>query len=385
MAALGRFSYMPNYQGSPPPGGRCAYRSVADPGRVMIVDDSGVLRGVVAQWIEREPDLEVVARHANGRLAVNDVAHSAPDVIILDIDMPVMDGLEALPLLTKACPDARILMVSTLTRRNAQISLKALELGAIDCLPKPEAQRDIVGLPEFHRALLRKVRGLVRWRPHAGGYRAPTVPAERFARRAFSSRRPQAIVIASSTGGPEALGRLLAALAPSLGQTPVLIAQHMPPLFTAALAERLSRVAGIEAVEARDGEEIAAGRVYVAPGDGHMTITPGAPPRIAIGQGPAINFCRPSADALFESAANVFASRTLGIVLTGMGADGAQGARQIADAGGSVIAQDFGSSIIWGMPGAAAETGACAAILPLDEIAATAGRLLAGEQPRGLP
>ncbi len=383
MAALGRVSHMPNYQAPPPPGGRRVYQPVANPGRVMIVDDSGVLRGVVARWIESEADLEVVGRHANGKQAIDAAAHCAPDVIILDIDMPVMDGLEALPLLKRACPDARVLMISTQTRRNAEISLKALELGAVDFLAKPEAQRDIVGLPEFHGELLRKVRGLVRWRSRFTGHPREGGPAQQFARHAYSSRPPEAIVIGSSTGGPEALSRLLKALAPSLGRTPVLVAQHMPPLFTAALAERLGRVSGIEATEARDGQEIVGGRIYVAPGDGHMTIAQGAPPRIAVGQGPAVNFHRPSVNLLFESAARVFATRTLGIVLTGMGTDGATGAKQIADAGGSVIAQDFGTSIVWGMPSAAAKSGACAAILPLDEIARAVGQLIAGQQPRG--
>lgn len=374
---------MPNYQTPPPPGGGRAHPPAARPGRVMIVDDSGVLRGVVAQWIEAEPDLEVVARNSNGRQAVNEAVRCEPDVIILDVEMPVMDGLEALPLLNRACPSARVLIVSAVTKRSAEISVKALELGAADCLPKPAMQRDIVGLPDFKRELLHKVRGLLRPRfadrVRIGG------AAERFAPRAFSSRAPQVIVIGSSTGGPEALSRLLAALAQSLGRTPVLVAQHMPPLFTAALAARLGRASGLEAAEARDGEAIVGGRIFVAPGDGHMSIAPGAPPRISIGQGPAVNFCRPSVDVLFESASRVYGTRALGIVLTGMGADGAVGAGHIADAGGSVIAQDVGTSVIWGMPGAAAEAGACAAILPLDEIATTAGRLIAGELPRGRP
>ncbi|MDJ0514598.1 MAG: chemotaxis response regulator protein-glutamate methylesterase [Methyloceanibacter sp.] len=349
----------------------------------MVVDDSGVLRGVVSQWIEAEPDLEVVARHANGKRAVADVARCAPDVIVLDIDMPEMDGLEALPLLRRACPKSRILMVSALTKRNAEISLKALELGAVDCLPKPEAQSQIVDLPEFQRELLRKIRGLVRWRTRAPRWSRGGGAADHSPRRAFSPHPPQAIVIGSSTGGPEALNRLLAMLAPSLRRTPVLVAQHMPPLFTAALAERLGRASGLKATEGRAGEEIVGGRIYVAPGDGHMAITSGARPRISISHGPAVNFCRPCVDILFDSAARAYAGRALGIVLTGMGMDGAVGAKRIAEAGGSVIAQDFGTSVVWGMPSAAAESGACAAVLPLDEIAATTERLIAGKRLRG--
>ncbi|ODS01369.1 hypothetical protein AUC68_00465 [Methyloceanibacter methanicus] len=343
----------------------------------MIVDDSGLLRRVVSRWIDAESDLEVVACHANGKQAVDDVAQSQPDVIILDIEMPVMDGLEALPLLKRACPNAQVLMVSTLTKRNAEISLKALELGAVECMPKPDRQSEIVGVPEFQRELLWKVKGIARWRAR------PAARPDGFAWRAYATRPPRAVVIGSSTGGPEALVRLLKGLAPSLSDVPVLIAQHMPPIFTAALAERLSRVAGVEAVEAQDGETLVGGRVYVAPGDGHMTIGHGAPPHIAIGNGPAVNYCRPSVDLLFDSAAKVFGGRALAIVLTGMGADGAEGASQIADAGGSVIAQDLGTSVVWGMPGAAVRAGACASVLPLDAIARTAAQLIAGKRPEG--
>ena len=368
---------------APPIGGGRAYRPGAAPSRVMIVDDSGLLRGVVSRWIDAESDLEVVACHANGKQAVDDVAHSMPDVIILDIEMPVMDGLEALPLLKRACPNAQVLMVSTLTKRNAEISLQALELGAVECMPKPDTQSEIVGVPDFQRELLWKVKGLARWGARPAARPAGGARSDGFARRAYAARPPRAVVIGSSTGGPEALVSLLRGLAPSLGEVPVLIAQHMPPIFTAALAERLSRVAGVEAVEARDGQILVGGRVYVAPGDGHMTIGPGAPPHIAISNGPAVNYCRPSVDLLFDSAAKVFGGRALGIVLTGMGVDGAEGATQIADAGGSVIAQDLGSSVVWGMPGAAVKAGACASVLPLDAIARTAAQLIAGERPEG--
>lgn len=373
---------MPISKAPPPAGGRASRPAVAA-GRVMIVDDSGVLRGVVTQWLEAEPDLTVVARHANGKQAIDDAPYSKPDVIILDIEMPVMNGLEALPLLKRACPNAQVLIVSTQTKRNAEISLKALELGAVDCLSKPDAQRRIVSALDFHRELVWKVKELVRWRSRIAGRPKGAVRTDGFGWRSFSPHPPAAVAIGSSTGGPEALCRLLKGLAPSLGQTPILIAQHMPPVFTAALAERLSRVAGLEASEARDGQELVGGRVYVAPGGGHMTVKPGAPPRIAVRNGPAVNFCRPSVDLLFDSAAKVFGGRTLGVVLTGMGADGSEGAVQIADAGGSVIAQDFGTSVVWGMPGAAAQAGACAAILPLDEIASTAAQLIAGERPGG--
>lgn len=384
MTALGQSGQMAEIEVTPP-GGRCRRAIAGDPVRVMIVDDSAVLSGFVSRWIDEDPDLEVVARHTNGKQAVDNVARGAPDVIVLDVDMPVMGGLEALPLLTRACPKARVLMVSALTRRNAEISLKALELGAVDYVAKPETSTEAGGLPAFRRELMSKLKGLAADRSPRPRGSGDGAGGGRFVLRPFSVRPPGVIVVGSSTGGPEALSKLLADIAPSLGRTPVLIAQHMPPVFTAALAERLADVTGIGAAEARDGQSLAGGQIHVAPGGHHMAIAAGAPPRIALRAGPAVNFYRPSVDLLFSSAAGIFGSRTLGIVLTGMGSDGTDGATRIADAGGTVIAQDMRSSVIWGMPGSAAEAGACAAILPLGEIARVASRLLAGRPPEVRP
>lgn len=384
MTVLGQSRQMAEIEVTPPGKGRT--RAIADgPVRVMIVDDSAVLSGFVSRWIDEDPDLEVVARHANGKQAIDDVARSRPDVIVLDVDMPVMGGLDALPLLTRACPKARVLMVSTLTRRNAEISLKALELGAVDYVAKPETSNKAGGLPEFRRELMSKLKGLAPCRSLRPRGTGDGVGAGRFVLRPFSVRPPSVIVIGSSTGGPEALSKLLVDIAPSLGRTPVLVAQHMPPIFTAALAERLAYVTGIAAAEARDRQTLTGGQIHVAPGGHHMTIEAGAPPRIAIRAGPAVNFYRPSVDLLFNSAADVFGSRALGIVLTGMGSDGTDGAVRIADAGGTVIAQDMRSSVIWGMPGSAAEAGACAAILPLGDIATVTSQLLAGRHPEVRP
>lgn len=354
---------------------------MSDPVRVMIVDDSAVLRGFVSRWIEDDPDLHVVARHSDGKRAVADVVHSRPDVIVLDVDMPVMDGLEALPLLKRARPEAQILIVSTLTKRNAEISLKALGLGAVDYVAKPESNSDVAGLPQFQQELMRKLKGLARRNTPLPGASAGPGGADVSARRAFSFYRPSVIVVGSSTGGPEALSKLLTDLAPSLSITPVLVAQHMPPIFTSALAERLALATGLEAAEARDGEVLAGGRIYVAPGGNHMTVEASGPPRIAIHRGAAVNFNRPSVDILFDSAAIAFGPRVLGIILTGMGSDGAQGAKRIAEAGGSVIAQDSRTSVVWGMPGSAAAAGACAAVLPLPEIATVAAQLIGGWRP----
>jgi two-component system, chemotaxis family, protein-glutamate methylesterase/glutaminase len=361
------------------------------PIRVMVVDDSAVVRGLVSRWIEEEPGIEVVARHPNGKLAVEDVARSAPDVVLLDIEMPVMDGLEALPLLLKARPGMRVLMVSTLTKRNAEISFRALALGAIDYVPKPDSNRAITIQPDFRREVIAKIKvlGPLSLRRRGADIPASSAAADRevgekrrgFRLRAFSLVPPRVIAIGSSTGGPQILGSLLGALSPSLSRIAVLVAQHMPPMFTTVLAERLARATGREAREGRDGEALEPGSIYVAPGDHHMTVARADAPRLQIESGPPVNFCRPAVDPLFSSVASTFGPAALGIVLTGMGSDGMAGARSIAEAGGSVIAQDEASSVVWGMPGAAVATGACAAVLPPDEIARTVAKLVKGERP----
>jgi len=360
----------------------------------MIVDDSAVVRGLVARWIEEESGLEVVARHANGRLAVEDVARSAPDIVLLDIEMPVMDGLEALPLLLQARPELRVLMVSTLTRRNAEISFKALALGALDYIPKPDSNREITTSLDFRREVIRKIKSLGRARTQRpplsdGGHAVAGAAAlgetrERplaFRQRPFSLVPPRIIAIGSSTGGPEVLAIVLGAASPSLSRVPVVVAQHMPPVFTAILAERLARAAGRETKEGIEGEPLKPGTVYVAPGNHHMTVVNTAQPALRIGNEPPVHFCRPAVDPLFASVAATFGPAALGIVLTGMGHDGAAGARAIAEAGGSVIAQDEASSVVWGMPGAAASVGACAAVLPPAGIAETVAKLIKGERP----
>jgi two-component system chemotaxis response regulator CheB len=361
------------------------------PIRVMVVDDSAVVRGLVSRWVDEEPGLKVVARHANGKLAVEDVVRSAPDIVLLDIEMPVMDGLAALPLLLKARPGLRVLMVSTLTQRNAEISFKALALGAIDYVPKPDTNREITIQPDFRREVIERIKVLGPLGLRRKGADVPDFStageleggekSRAFRRRAFSLVPPRVIAIGSSTGGPQALGSLLGALSPSLSRLAVLVAQHMPPMFTTVLAERLARATGREAREGRDGEPLKLGSIYVAPGDHHMTVARQEAPCLRIRRGAPVNFCRPAVDPLFASVASTFGPAALGIVLTGMGSDGAAGARAIAEAGGSVIAQDEVSSVVWGMPGAAAAAGVCAAVLPPDAIARTVTKLVRGERP----
>jgi two-component system chemotaxis response regulator CheB len=351
--------------------------------RVMIVDDSVVVRGLVSRWVAEEPDLIVVGTCGNGREAVENLNRLDPEVVVLDVDMPVLDGINALPLLFAKRPNLVVVMASTVTRRNAEISLRALALGAADYVPKPESNRELSTSQSFRRELIDKIR-------HLGGRRrARRVPrgsdageAAAIRLRPFSKIPPRALFIGCSTGGPQALQVLARGLEPVLQKLPVLIAQHMPSTFTAILAEHLEREVARPAREGVEGEPIAPGNIYVAPGGRHMRIElRGAAPVIALDDTPPVHFCRPAVDPLFTSAAAAVGSGALALVLTGMGSDGAEGAAAIAKAGGSVIAQDEASSVVWGMPGAAAQAGICSAVLPLDQIGPRVVRLVNGERP----
>ncbi len=353
----------------------------ARPIKVMIVDDSAVVRGLVSRWVDEEPGLITVARHPNGKLAVEDVAASEPDMILLDIEMPVMDGLTALPLLLRARPAAKVLVVSTLSRRNAEISFAALSLGALDYVPKPSSNRDITLLPEFRSEVIRKIKALGGVRKAERPPRALEHESASANTRAFSLVPPRIIAIGSSTGGPQALAAVLGPLAPSLARVPVVVAQHMPAMFTAVLAERLGRLTGREVREGIEGEPISPGTIYIAPGDRHMTVSDANGQRLRLSDEPRLHYCRPAVDPLFQSVAATYGPAALGVVLTGMGSDGAAGACAIADAGGSVIAQDESSSVVWGMPGSTVAAGACAATLPPAAIAYVAAKLVRGERP----
>jgi len=354
----------------------------------MVVDDAIVVRGLLARWIEAEPGLEIVASLRNGRLAIEQLESSDPDVVILDIDMPDTDGITALPHLLAKKRDLVVIMASTLTRRNAEISLRALALGAADYIPKPETTREITVSTSFRRELIDKIRALGGRRQRlANGHAVPTAAAEppRHGEQAavkllsFPSLPPRILLVGSSTGGPQALNAMLGRLNGVIDETPVLIVQHMPPTFTTILAEHLSRASGRLAQEAEDGETVRAGRIYVAPGGRHMRVERrGGEPTIVLDDGPLINFCKPAVDPLFSSAAEVWGGKCLAVVLTGMGCDGTRGANSIVSAGGAVIAQDEATSVVWGMPGSVAQAGLCASVLPLDQIAPKVIRLFSG-------
>jgi two-component system, chemotaxis family, protein-glutamate methylesterase/glutaminase len=372
-----------------------------EPLRVMVVDDSAVIRGLISRWIEAEPDMVVAASLRTGRDAVNQVERVNPDVAVLDIEMPELDGISALPLLLAKKRNLIIIMASTLTRRNAEISFKALSLGASDYIPKPESTREPAAAETFRHDLIQKIRHLgakvrralpaspspplapVLDRPRTPSGRPPLGPVAQPAllRRAFSTQAPRALLIGSSTGGPQALMTLVSEIASVIDRVPVLITQHMPPTFTTILAEHLARSSHRPAQEAADGEIVKAGKIYLAPGGRHMRVVRhGADAIIALDNGPPVNFCKPAVDPLFSSAIDVWQGGILAVVLTGMGSDGMRGGKEIVAAGGSVIAQDEASSVVWGMPGAAANAGICAAVLPLHQIAPKLVRLFSGDR-----
>jgi two-component system, chemotaxis family, protein-glutamate methylesterase/glutaminase len=370
-----------------------------EPLRVMVVDDSVVIRGLISRWIASEPDMVVAASLRTGLDAVNQIERVNPDVAVLDIEMPELDGISALPQLLAKKRNLIIIMASTLTRRNAEISFKALSLGASDYIPKPESTREAAAAETFHHDLIQKIRSLgakVRRAAPASSSLAPTLdrakehfmrPAlasaaqPQLMRRAFSIQAPRVLLIGSSTGGPQALMALVTELGPLIDRFPVLITQHMPPTFTTILAEHLARSSHRPAHEAVDGEIVKAGQIYLAPGGRHMRVVRhGADAAIALDDGPPVNFCKPAVDPLFSSAIDVWQGGVLAVVLTGMGSDGMRGGKEIVAAGGSVIAQDEASSVVWGMPGAAANAGICAAILPLNQIGSKLVRVFAGDR-----
>jgi two-component system chemotaxis response regulator CheB len=369
-----------------------------EPLRVMLVDDSVVIRGMISRWLNAEPDMVVAASLRTGLEAVNQVERINPDIAVLDIEMPELDGISALPQLLAKKRNLIVIMASTLTRRNAEISFKALSLGASDYIPKPESTRESSAAETFRHDLVQKIRHLgakarrssstthahaVLDRARDGALRAPaaTVAAASIVRRNFSMQNPRVLLIGSSTGGPQALMSVVAEIGPVIDRFPVLITQHMPPTFTTILGEHLARASHRPAREAIDGEAVKAGHIYLAPGGRHMRVARhGTETVIVLDDGAPINFCKPAVDPLFTSAIDVWQGSTLALVLTGMGSDGMRGGKDIVAAGGSVIAQDEATSVVWGMPGAAAHAGICAAVLPLNQIAPKLVRLFSGDR-----
>ena len=368
------------------------------PIRVLVVDDAIVIRGLVSRWLNAEPDIEVVGALRNGRDAIDQLERTAPDVILLDVEMPVLDGLSALPLLLERKRDLVVIMASTLTSPNSEVSLKAISLGAVDCIPKPASGRDSVSTNTYRQGLIDRIRQFgAQQRQQRAAHKARLAPATnarsaahvaandapaakaRVVLRPFSVLPPQALLIGASTGGPQALATLTAAIGEVIDRVPVLITQHMPATFTSILAEHIARASSRPAREAHDGEVLGPGTVRIAPGGRHMRVVRrDGNAVVTLDDEPPINFCKPAVDPLFSSAATVWGGATLAVVLTGMGVDGTRGAADIVARHGSVIAQDEASSVVWGMPGSVAHAGLCSVVLPLEQIAATIVRLFPG-------
>jgi two-component system chemotaxis response regulator CheB len=365
--------------------------------RVMVVDDAIVVRGLFARWVDAEPDLQMVATLRSGREAVDQIERHDPDVVVLDVEMPDLDGISALPLLFQKKRDLIVIMASTLTRRNAEISLKALSLGATDYVAKPMPGEGPVGAASnFRRELIEKIRQLGQ-RAKRFRVAAPVAPAKplprlalapplvpgqaRHSLRPLPRNAPRVLAIGASTGGPQALTGMMRKIGSLIDRAPILITQHMPPTFTTILAEHLARVSGRPAREAQHGEEINAGTIYLAPGAKHMTVARrDGTAVIQLDDGPPVNFCKPAVDPLFSSAAAVWGQWLLGLVLTGMGSDGLRGSHAIAGAGGAVITQDEASSVVWGMPGQVTMAGMSSAVVPLDDIPTKLMRIFAGDR-----
>ncbi len=344
--------------------------------RVAVCDDSLVVRGAILRILRSDPGIEVVGQARNGEEALvlvrANLASNPIEVIVLDIEMPVMDGLTALPRLLELDRRLKIVMASTLTRRGASISLQALHLGAADYVPKPDASA-VASSAQFATDLLAKIRGLGQMRrrmllPAAPPTAAPRPAAPVAIRAPRVGGRHRLLAIGSSTGGPQALFTFFKALGPRL-RIPVVLTQHMPATFIPLLAEHITNLRGLTCSVARTGDVLRRDHILVAPGEGHMLIrADGTALRVEISDGPPENFCRPAVDPMLRSAAEACGGGVLVLMLTGMGRDGLLGTRQVIEHGGEAIAQDEASSVVWGMPGAIAQAGLCRDILPLAKL-----------------
>ena len=345
--------------------------------RVMLVDDSAIIRGLVSRALKEADDMLIVGTATDGEQAIALVGEYKPDVIVLDIEMPVMDGLTALPQLLKRAPNAHVIMASTLTERNAEISLRALSLGASDYLTKPSAKQSDA-TEQFFRDLKEKIRSLAHVKAERNAALMQALAPAPAPKAAVVPQGPapstvkhvEAIAIASSTGGPQALQTVFAQLKNRASRVPIFITQHMPPTFTAILADHIGKAAGVPSFEAKDGQKVEAGSIYLAPGDFHMQPErKGGDVIIRLNQNPPENFCRPAADPMLRSLAGIYGNQLLVAVLTGMGHDGLAGAQNVVAAGGEVIAQDQATCVVWGMPRAVTEAKLVTNTLPLDSVA----------------
>jgi two-component system chemotaxis response regulator CheB len=335
---------------------------------VLVVDDTAVVRRMVSDILDAEPGIQVVGTARDGVSALRKVAELRPDVVTLDVEMPGMDGLEAMRHLGKDHPGVAVIMFSTLTESGATATLEALSRGARDYVTKPSGTTSREqALAEVRDALVPRV---LQWgpRPETAPVELPALPRTRSASHR-SGAAVGLVVIGVSTGGPNALAEVIGALPGPLA-VPVVIVQHMPPVFTRLLSERLDVTCKVPVVEAQDGMELLAGRVHIAQGGSHLVLRrQAASVRLALDDGPPEQSCRPAVDVLFRSAAKMYGDGVLAVVLTGMGRDGLNGSEAVVAAGGTVLAQDEATSVVWGMPGFVARAGLASQVLPLQDVA----------------
>lgn len=348
-----------------------------DKKRILVVDDSHLIQKVISRVIDSHPMLEVAGTAANGRIALDMIAETNPDLVTLDILMPEMDGLQTLIQLRKKWPNIRTIMISSLTDRGTDAALDALAIGANDYVVKPGSNGGMVGYSEqLSKDLLPKIVALCgieqhRKTPTHSRDSRSTVAGFQEKQRRSGRQKYEILAIGVSTGGPDALAQILPKL-PADFTVPIVIVQHMPAGFTAKLAQRLNTSVSLNVKEAQVGDKVRAGTIYIAPGDYHMVLDRiDDEVVITLNQGPQVNSCRPAVDTLFKSVADVYGSAGLAVVLTGMGRDGFSGAELLIEAGSTVLVQDKASSIVWGMPGLIASAGLASEVVPLDKIVHT--------------
>ncbi|MGE5417137.1 MAG: protein-glutamate methylesterase/protein-glutamine glutaminase [Acidobacteriota bacterium] len=351
--------------------------------RVLVVDDSAFMRRVISDIINKQPDMEAIGTSRNGKEALEKIKEMTPDVVTLDVEMPVMDGLEALERIMTEEP-MPVIMLSSLTQSGADATMRALQRGAVDFIPKPSGTVSL-DIEKVSDEIINKIRV-------AAGARAsvrrltippptPIITRPQLVKQAtVQGQLEKMVVIGTSTGGPKALHEVIPQLPGNLAAG-VLVVQHMPPGFTKSLAERLDSLSNVNVKEAEDGEPVYPGCVYIAPGDFHLKVKQSGGPgsrrlNISLTKDPAVSGHRPSVDAMFESAISEFWSPMVGVVMTGMGADGAKGVIGIKQKGGIVIAEDKSTCIVFGMPKSVIETGCADKIVPLPQIAQEIARSL---------
>jgi two-component system chemotaxis response regulator CheB len=347
--------------------------------RVLLVDDSAVIRGFLRKVIESGSGMEICGVAENGEQAVQFYRDLSPDIVVMDVEMPEMDGLTALRHILEINPGARVIMCSSLTKAGGDVTMKALQIGAIDYLLKPSNDGGSNSPAAFSQSLLEKVAAVADGgkakpsRPEKTDVGAPVVPVDNITTRPVppAFRKADIIAIGSSTGGVQALFTVLESLARQRLTVPVVITQHMPATFTRILAAHIQEKTGIETVEAEQGMAVENGRIYIAPGGYHMEITRDETKalRVHLSDAPPENFCRPSVDPMLRSLLTANVGRVLTVILTGMGSDGFTASQTLVEKGHVLVAQDQETSIVWGMPGAVAMAGLCNAVLPLDKIA----------------